>query len=290
MNIKHIIDGVMSGMNQRNTAVTTILSDYRKDVAAATEESSYYKDEQGELSRRKAALIADARQRIATADQRFADTVKAAIPKLRKELSGYLCKPADPDLLRQLKTHKDFDIKMSRQELDAYIMQAAGNYTALRAIQKVAENSGFSVSIPDGFEKELEAVERMGRTPSMYCSSDYVAEAQDVLSDVPVFREDGSVGNTMGRPGTVYLILREAGSKSDMEKLESMAAKWSTSFVPEISELKPIQDPATGEIISPEEHHSRMLEDAADVIEVESPFKGLEGGKDNSRSILEHYV
>ena len=290
MNIKNIVDGVMSGMNQRNTAVTTILSDYRKDVAAAIGESSYFKDEAGELSRRKAALIADARQRIAAADQRFADTVKAAVPKLRKELSGYFCKPAGPDLLRQLKTHLDFDIKMSRQELDAYIMQAAGNYTALRAIQKVAENSGFSVSIPEGFEKELEAGDRLGRVPSRYCPSDYVAEAQDVLSDVPVFREDGSVGNTMGRPSTVYLILREAGSKSDMEKLESMAAKWSTSFVPEISEFKPIEDPATGATISPAEQHAQAVEDAADVIEVESPFKGLEGGKDNSRSILEHYV
>lgn len=288
--MKNTIDGVMSGMNQRNTDMTAVFEDYRKNVKAATKEAAFYKDEVGELAKRKAALIADARQRIEVIDQRFADTVKAAVPKLRKELSGYLCKPADPDLLRQLKTHKDFDIKISRQELDAYIMQAAGNYTALRAIQKVAENSGFSVSIPEGFEKELEAVERMGRTPSMYCPSDYVAEAQDVLSDVPVFREDGSVGNTMGRPGTVYLILREAGSKSDMQTLESMAAKWSTSFVPEITELKPTQDPATGEIISPEEQHSRMLEDAADVIEVESPFKGLEGGKDNSRSILEHYV
>ena len=289
MNIKNIIDGVMSGMNQRNTAVTAILSDYRKDVAAATEESYHFKDEVGELSRRKAALIADARQRIAVADQRFADTVKATVPKLRKELSGYLCKPADPDLLRQLKTHLDFDIKMSRQELDAYIMQAAGNYTALRAIQKTAENSGFSVSIPEGFEKELEAVERMGRTPSMYCPSDYVAEAQDVLSDVPVFREeDGSVANTMGRPGTVYLILREAGSKSDMEKLESMAAKWSTSFVPEISELKPAQDPATGEVISPEEQHSRMLEDAADAVDIKTVVSEMRSDK-SGQSILDIY-
>ena len=40
----------------------------------------------------------------------------------------------------------------------------------------------------------------------------------------------------------------------------------------------------------PEEQHAQAVAALVDGIDVESPFKGLEGGTDNSRAVLEHYI
>ena len=290
-NIEKIFKTVESGMNAHHSAVTAAYEDYRKKVAMVKEEAAYYKDEDGELSRRKAALIDINRQRIATADQRFADTVKVAAAQLRKELSENLCRPANPKLLDQLRTYAEFGLKMTHAELESYLELAGDNPIALKAVKAVAEQSGFSVTLPDDdFKKDLKTIEGMASVPSMWCDPEYLAEAMEVLPDRPYFRDDGSVSHSAGRPNSVYLLTRAGLHNSVAKELERISQKWGTRFVPEISELKPIEDPETGEIVSPEEQHAQAVAALVDGIDVESPFKGLEGGTDNSRAILEHYI
>lgn len=290
MNVKSILNGVVSDIEQHNTTVTTIMAEYRTGVATAKQEAARYKDEAGELAKRKAPLIATARHRIKAADTRLADAVNAAVPKLKKEMSGYLSKPANPELLAQLKTYTDFGLKMTRTELDAHILAAEGNYTALRAIQRVATDSGFTVTIPEGFENDLAKIATLGYVPSMYCPADYLAEGKEVLPDIPHFADDGTVMYSADRPDNLYLLIRAGGFNSARKELAEISKKWNTAFVPTISELKTVKDAATGEVIStPEQQHTQAVEAAAETVDIKTPFKEPKADSDY-QSILNLYI
>ena len=290
MKVKEVLNGIVSDIEQHNSTVTAIMAEYRKGVAAAEQEAAVFKDEAGEIAKRKAPLIAAARHRIKAADERLAGAVSATVPKLKKEMSGYLTTPANPALLEQLRVYTDFNMKMSREELEAFVIQAEGNYTALRAIQKVAANSGFSVTIPEGFEKDLAMIATLGRVPSMYCPTDYLAEGKEVLPDIPHFADDGTVAYSADRPDNIFLLIRAGGFNSARKELSEISEKWSTAFVPTISELKPVKNPATREVIfTPEQQHAQAVEAAAEAVDIKDTVKGLKADPD-CQSILDLYI
>lgn len=289
MNVKSILDGIVSDIEQHNSTVTTVMAEYRKGVAAAEREAAAYKDEAGELAKRKAPLIAAARHRIKAADERLAGAVRAAVPKLKKEMSGYLTAPANPALLEQLRAFTDFNVKMSRGELESYILQAADNYTTLRCIQTLAANSGFTVTIPEGFEEDLATIAKLGRVPSMWCPSDYLSEGLEVLQDTPYFADDGSVAYTAGRPDSIYLLIQSGAFNAARRELANISEKWGTAFVPSISELKPVVDTVTGEVVSAEEQHSTAVAGAAETVDIKTTIQGLKADP-NCQSILDLYI
>lgn len=290
MKVKEVLNGIVSDIEQHNSTVTAIMAEYRKGVAAAEQEAAVFKDEAGEIAKRKAPLIAAARHRIKAADERLAGAVSATVPKLKKEMSGYLTTPANPALLEQLRVYTDFNMKMSREELEAFVIQAEGNYTALRAIQKVAANSGFSVTIPEGFEKDLAMIATLGRVPSMYCPADYLAEGKEVLPDIPHFADDGTVAYSADRPDNIYLLIRAGGLNSARRELANISEKWGTAFVPTISELKSIKDGVTGEVIStPEQQHTQAVEAAAETVDIKTTIQGLKADP-NCQPILDLYI
>lgn len=288
MNDKDILAYIESERKQLISSTTATLAGYRKRLTEEAEAATFFKDEAGHLARAKAGLIADARQAIEAADKRFSNAVNTAAAKLKKELDTYRRKPVNPELLSQLRAYTDFGLTMSRSELDSFISAAEGNHTALKIIQKLAANSGFAVTLPGGLEKDIELLESLGRVPTMFCPADYVAKAKDVLADVPSFRDDGSIANTLGRPDTVYLLIQSGKYNSAADKLTAMSEKWERAFVPEISELKPIEDPATGEIISPEEQHAQAVEDAADAVDIKTAVSEMRSDK-SGQSILDIY-
>ena len=289
MKVKEVLNGIVSDIEQHNSAVTAIMAEYRKGVAAAEREAAAFKDEAGEIAKRKAQLIADARHRVEAADERLAGAVSAAVSKLKKEMSGYLSKPAAPELLAQLKTYTDFGLKMSRTELESFILAAEGNYTALRAIQKVAVDSGFTVTIPEGFEEDLATIARLGHVPSMYCPHEYLSEGLEVLPDRPFFREDGTVAHSTGRPDSIYLLMKAGAFNAACSELANIYEKWGTAFVPTISELKPVRDPDTGEVTTPEQQHTQAVEAAAEMTDIRTVVQGLKADPD-CQAILDQYV
>lgn len=302
MNAKSIFDEVAAEIDRCNSDRAAVYEDYRKGVAAAEQEAARYKDEAGELAKRKAPLIATSRHRIKVIDEHIASKVGAALPKLKKALSDYLTAPANPALLEQLRVFTDFNVKMSRGELEAFVLKAADNYTALRAIQTVAANSGFIVSIPEGFEEDLETIAKLGRVPSMWCPAEYLSEGMEVLPDIPHFADDGSVAYTSNRPDSIYLLIQSGAFNAARRELTNISEKWSTAFVPKISELKPVKDAATGEIISTLEQHTRAVEAAAQMADIKSAEKKIDvetvgqsvvnelRADTNIQSVLEHYI
>ena len=290
MNVKSIFDEVGAGISRCEADAFATYEDHRKGVVAVEQEAAQYKDEAGELAMRKAPLIAATRHRLKAIDERRAGVVNAAVLKLKKEMSSYLTAPANAALLSQLQVYTDFKMKMSRAELESFILAAEGNYTALRAIQKVAADSGFTVTIPEGFEEDLATIAKLGRVPSMWCPAEYLSEGMEVLPDIPHFADDGSVAYSANRPDSIYLLIQSGAFNAARRELTNISEKWSRAFVPTISELKPVRDPETQEVIStPEQQHTQAVEAAAETVDIKTTIQGLKADP-NCQHILDLYI
>lgn len=268
--VKKVFSDLHGELTRYQAAVASALSVYRRDMEAAKKESSQYKDEAGELSRRKDKLIATARSKISEADKTLHDAVTALyLPKLREALSDYVCKRADRGYMDSLRDVWDFELTLNRGELDGYILGAAGNYTALRALQAVAKRSGYRLTVPsvDTYQKDIDTIGRAVRTPVMYSPHDYLHEALDVLPDRPVFRADGSYYTT-GRPDSVYLIMRKQEFESAMNAVTEAGTRWGVDFVPEITAFEPVKTDDGGEI-TPEQQRAEAVKDAAQRVSVD---------------------
>ena len=263
-NIQKVFSDIHGEFARYQAAVSSALSVYRRDLEAAKRTAAQYKDEAGELSRRKEGLIAAARSKIGEAEKALLDAVTMTyLPKLREALSDYVCKRADRGYMDSLRDVWDFNLSLSRAELDGYILGADGNYTALRALQAVAKRSGYRLTVPsaDDYQGDIDRIERAVRVPLMYAPYDYQHEALEVLPDRPVFRADGSYYTT-GRPDSVYLIMRKQEFESAMNAVTEAGTRWGVDFVPEITAFEPVKTDDGGEI-TPEQQRAEAVKDAA---------------------------
>ena len=263
-NIQKVFDDIHGEFTSYQTVVASALSVYRRDLESAKRTAAQFKDEAGELSRRKEGLIAAARSKVSEADKALHDAVTMTyLPKLREALSDYVCKRADRGYMDSLRDAWDFDLSLSRTELAGYILGADNNYTALRALQAVAQRNGYRLTVPsaDDYQGDIDRIERAVRVPVMYAPHDYLHEALEVLSDRPVFRADGSYYTT-GRPDSVYLVLRKQEFESAMNAVTEAGTRWSVDFVPEITAFEPVKT-EDGEEITPEQQRAEAVKDAA---------------------------
>ena len=262
--VKKVFSDIHGEFANYQAAAASALSAYRRDLEAAKRTAAQYKDEAGELSRRKEGLIAAARSKISEADKALHDAVTMIyLPKLREALSDYVCKRADRGYMDGLRDLLTFDLTLSRAELAGYILGADGNYTALRALQAVAKRSGYRLTVPsaDSYQGDIDRIERAVRVPVMYAPHDYLHEALEVLPDRPVFRADGSYYTT-GRPDSVYLIMRKQEFESAMNTVSEAGTRWSVGFVAEITAFEPVRTDDGGEI-TPEQQRAEAVKDAA---------------------------
>ena len=262
--VKKVFSDIHGEFTSYQTVVASALSVYRRDLESAKRTAAQFKDEAGELSRRKEGLIAAARSKVSEADKALHDAVTMTyLPKLREALSDYVCKRADRGYMDSLRDAWDFDLSLSRTELAGYILGADNNYTALRALQAVAQRNGYRLTVPsaDDYQGDIDRIERAVRVPVMYAPHDYLHEALEVLSDRPVFRADGSYYTT-GRPDSVYLVLRKQEFESAMNAVTEAGTRWSVDFVPEITAFEPVKT-EDGEEITPEQQRAEAVKDAA---------------------------
>ena len=262
-NIQKVFSDIHGEFARYQAAVASALSAYRRDLEAAKRTAAQYKDEAGELSRRKEGLIAAARSKISEADKALHDAVTMTyLPKLREALSDYVCTRADRGYMDSLRDVWDFDLSLSRAELAGYILGADNNYTALRALQAVAQRSGYRLTVPsaDDYQGDIDRIERAVRVPVMYAPHDFQHEALDVLPDRPVFRPDGSFYTT-GRPDSIFLTLRTQEFENSMKAVTEAGERWSVDFVPEITAFEPVKTEDGGEI-TPEQQRAEAVKDA----------------------------
>lgn len=269
MDVKRIFEDCSKALESYKSAVNSALADYHGGSERAVNEASAFKDERAELAKRKTALLNTARAEIRRADAELHNRVSGQIPKLREALSAYITAKPDPNFMEMLRDVKTFHLTLSRSELEALVPAAEGNFTALKALQSVAKDNHYTLTVPDiaAFLDDVKAIERTARVPVMY-AGDYVSEAAEVLDDRPVFRDDGSIAYTTGRPDALYLIMRGQELDGLTDSLAEVADRWSGSFVPQLSELEPMELD-DGEVLTPEQQREAAISAASEQIYID---------------------
>lgn len=263
---KRIFADIETEFNRYASTVNDIFCDYRRKVEAAKVQCARFKDEFGELQNAKATLISAARQEIERADQALHDHVTQYCAALRMALSEHICTAAPPVLVQTLRNYKDFTIEPSRIELDALILQASGNYQALRLLQSVTTKYRLTFPHVEDYAADLTRIERSVRTPILYEPSGFMQEAQEILPDARRYLPDGrSYG--IGRPAAVLLAMRVGEIQSNRDALAPMADRWTCNVVPDISDFEPIET-GTGDVISPAHQHNEAVQTAAEGVAV----------------------
>lgn len=252
--VKKIFEDARHEYTNLKDGITGALISYRSSLERVTNEAKAYKSEQEYIDQHTAALVSDARRKIAECEKSFCDYIQGVtVPALREALVERLTAQPKADFMRTLSYYQQFGIPVDEQEVKLLAYDCEGNFLALRALASVAQKSGISVRFPSVAEygKVVDRLERMAQPPLMYCPFDYLTEGVDVLPDTPLRRADGSVYGTSGRPTSTGLIISAQGMEATMKAVVEAGDTWSAAVVPEISEYEVIEG-ENGEKISRE--------------------------------------
>lgn len=268
--VQRTFSNIRSVLNRYEAEISATLADYRQSLAAARQNCAKYKNEAEEFEKARKELISPARSRIAAADATMAEAAKDAIAELRSALAQHVTEKPDPAFVALLRDYQAFGVKLDRVELEALALQGAGSYVALRLLAALAAQSGFKLSAPVSadFEKDVKTLEALTVPPLMLCPVEYVAEAADVLEDVPHRRADGSIAYQSGRPTSTYLAVRASLLKNLQTGLAAAADRWGTHFLPTLAELEPIKDASGEAVTTPAQQRAEAVQRAADNIGV----------------------
>lgn len=150
---------------------------------------------------------------------------------MRDALASWVSEAGDPAFLAQIKAYKDFGLTLSRTELEALVAGAGGNYVCLRCLDKLAEKSGFRVSVPsvDDFGRDLEQIKRDFWGLRMYAPMGG-GDATELLPDMVTYN-----GLQMGRPTVGNVTLAWQGARNLDKRLEEIKGRWANSVQPMVT-------------------------------------------------------
>lgn len=245
MKVEFVFSDIAKDFQRYRQKVNDIMDGFSKGEAAAKLEAGKYKDEDTVFTESKTALVSKAKAEIAQADAELASDLKALrIPKLKKCLTEYICESAPVAYMNTLKQYKDFGIKLTRQELEALIPGAQGNFTALRALAAIGQQSGYHVSVPDvdAYRADIDKLESLTAGPIMFPGDGELHPAIECLGDVPVYNQAHKQVGTRGRPTATDLLMSRYAFTSVTDHLEETAERWKATFVPAITDFQDLDE------------------------------------------------
>lgn len=214
--------------------VATIDALYPKYRADCNRNASLYTAEALENQRKEAKKEYSA-QLLNTFNEMWRD-VGVEIDLMREALAAWVSEAGDPAFLAQIKAYKDFDLTLSRTELEALVAGAGGNYVCFRCLDKLAERSGFRVSVPsvDVLSKDLEQIKMDFWGLRLYAPMGD-GDALDLLPDMIAYN-----GMQMGRPTVGNVTLAWQGAKNLDKHLEEIGSRWSSNVQPMVSAVEEV--------------------------------------------------
>lgn len=157
--------------------------------------------------------------------------VGVEIDLMRDDLAAWVSEPGDPAFLAQIKAYRDFDLSLSRTELEALVAGAGGSYVALRCLDMLARKSGLRVNIPsvDDFGRDLETIKQDFWGLRLYAPVGD-GDALDLLPDVVSYS-----GMQMGNPTVNSATIAWQTARNLDKHLEEIRGRWSSSVQPMVT-------------------------------------------------------
>lgn len=233
ININKQVDKSLAELiNLGRRYVATIDALYPKYRADCNRNASLYTAEALDNQRKEAKKEYSA-QLLNTFNELWRD-VGVEVGLMRDALASWVSEAGDPAFLAQIKAYKDFGLTLSRTELEALVAGAGGNYVCLRCLDKLAEKSGFRVSVPsvDDFGRDLEQIKRDFWSLRMYAPLGG-GDATDLLPDMIAYN-----GMHMGPPDVLGVTLAMQDARNLDKHLEEIRARWSSNVQPMVTKTE----------------------------------------------------
>ena len=157
--------------------------------------------------------------------------VGVEVDLMRETLACWVSEPGDPAFLAQISAYKDFGLTLSKTELEALVAGAAGNYVCLRCLDKLAQKSGFKVSVPsvDDFGRDLDQI-RMDFWNLRLYGPVGDGDVLDLLPDVVSYS-----GMQMGAPTVTQATMAWQAARNLDAHLEEIKGRWANSVQPMVT-------------------------------------------------------
>lgn len=266
MNI-HVLN-IINARRRYDGEVTALLSTYRHKLNDIKAAANQYKDANGHINSEQKTLISKTRPRLDAAGKLFMDTVTTELEPLRNDIYKHIAEPVRPEQINNIRVYADFNIKPTIDEIRTMLKATNNNYTALRAVQTVADRYGYRVDVPstDALERAFKAVSRAMQPPIMLAEQEYFPEARDTFADVPYRTIDGVTAYSTGRPDTITLIREAATHKKAQEALDEINRLWCERITPSVEAFVSVKD-EEGNTVTAEQQQADAVEHIIDGIE-----------------------
>lgn len=165
--------------------------------------------------------------------------ISIAFEDIKNDFKKWMCKPINADLLATLNCVRNFEISLSKSELDVLASSAGGSYFGTRIVSAIARENGYFIKTPD-MNRYMQALHRaevsaIGAVQNYAGDSDTEYSGRDLL---PEWENNGVIINDGKVPAWLYVAagnyLTKDGSLPEVEKM------WNASSVP--AELTLTQD------------------------------------------------
>lgn len=237
-------------------SVKSALADYRRTMAAATEQAKQYKDESGFINNKKAVAKKEAQAAIQMAEDAFTGALKTQVQSMRDDLHDHLTTRPSAAFIDALRIYHDFSITPSHAEIEALMTLNGGNALGYRAINRVLEETkaGWRIDAPESatYESDLAALEKLAHGNIRYVPDGFLHEMAGAYGgDQRLFmRDDGSTYSMGYKWDSASLLMASSSYESEIKSLDSMADRWSGTVLPSLRHIdvyEDVKDEETGE-------------------------------------------
>lgn len=221
-NIPKFFANIEGAASAYRASIVNSLKVYRSNMNTAMQDAVRYKNEDEVIRESKATQKATALSAIAADEKKFTDVVRENIKSLHNELMQSLTQQPNATIIQNLRLVKDFNLQLSKTEIELFVEQIAGNLLSLRCLDATLEatNSPFRVKFTEvsQFESDLTRLETLAKGGLAYSPSELHHEACQIWDDLT----------------SVELILRRQTFESRIKELSQMSQRWAESVKPTV--------------------------------------------------------
>ena len=188
-NIKKVCETILGSANALQESVSSALETYRQERKQAEDESKQYKAEFDYFRGKQKDAAEKARSAVDQAEKTFRGSLKTQIERFKDELQNSIVYKLNPDFVSTLRLYNDFNIQISRTEIETLVNLANGNKAALTALNKVLEHTEtpYKVSFTplSEYERNIALLERR-TVAGHFIPEQYHSEGVEIYKDIPV--------------------------------------------------------------------------------------------------------
>lgn len=169
-----------------------------------------------------ANLCKFSRARITKCDNELSRAIKNALSIMRAELERLAREPADHTLIDNLRMMQEFDVRMTPDDLKAYVKAADGNLAAYFCIDALARQNGCALcggGIGD-LQRSIDDLEAMSETPTLIAPDECMSTALELFPR-----------------GTTEADVRQSAERMDefaAEKMPQLLKLWTSKIEPAV--------------------------------------------------------